>query len=125
MWKFEEIAGDISNGKLIQVSAFESIDINDALDQRDSSELEDDFISAADDLNASWESFDNAGDLESEINLICERAFKKCFEYTKSSDLSAYVNDDFEVLAKAAAMKFESPYLKNMMAVYSRGEFHH
>ena len=33
--------------------------------------------------------------------------------------------DDFEVLAKASAMKFNSPYLKEMMAIYSRGEFPH
>ncbi|MEM7602072.1 MAG: hypothetical protein AAF357_11740 [Verrucomicrobiota bacterium] len=125
MWKLADIPGSISDESVLHRSAFVDADLDAILDQRDLDDFEDDWIKAAEDVQYHWEKFADAESTTNTIDLIREAAFKKCFEYTEESEISGYVSDDFELMAKASAMSLDSPYLKNMMKVYSDGGVPH
>ena len=125
MKSIEEIITGLADGSLIQASAFDGADLDALLDQRDSGDFEDDWICAAEDVQAHWDDFTDANAIEAKIDEVQELAFKKCFEVAEESEISGYVSDDFELLAKASAMALESPYLEQMMKVYSNGGIPH
>ena len=125
MWKLADIPAKISDESVLHRSAFADADLDAILDQRDSGDFEDDWIKAAEDVQYHWQEFTDAESMTGAIDLIREAAFKKCFEYTGESEISGYVSDDFELMAKASAMSLDSPYIKGMMNVYSDGGVPH
>jgi len=125
MKSVEEIITGLSEGFLIQASAFESIDFDTLLDQRDSADFEDDWIRAAEEIQLYWGDFEGANVIEIKIDQVRELAFKKCFEVTEHSEVSGCVSDDFELLAKVSAMAIDLPYLEQMLKIYLKGEIPH
>ena len=125
MWKLADIAPGISTESLLHRSAFTDVDLDAILDQRDDGDFEDDWIKAAEDVQYHWERFAEADTNQVVIDQIREIAFKKCHDYVNESEICGYVSDDFELMAKASAMALDSPYLANMMKIYSDGGVPH
>ena len=121
MHSLSEIADGISNGSIIQASAFEGLDIDSLLDQRDSPEFEDEWLRVSKEVQAKWSAYADSETEIGKIDRIRELAFKKCFEFTGESEISGYVSDDFELIAKASAMSFASPFLEEAMKKYLAG----
>jgi hypothetical protein len=72
---------------------FENINIDDLLDSRDSTDFYTKWMGKFDFINGYIE-------LNGEINKIRELVFKKTYSISESSDLAAYICDDFELICK-------------------------
>lgn len=125
MWKFGDIAHGVDDGSLLQRKAFTNVDLEAILDDRDESFFEENWIKAYEDINERWKYCTTADARKSEIDLIREFAFKKCYEYSGQPEIAAYVCDDFELMAKAAAMRYDLRFVTEMMRVYTNGGIPH
>lgn len=94
------------------------------MDQRDRGDFEDDWLKAAESIEAEWESFAEA-EAQSMVDEIREIAYLLCFELTGEAEISGYVSDDFELLAKGSLLQLDHPYLNQMLADYREGRFPH
>ena len=57
------------------------------------------------------------------ISRIRERAFKAAFATSSSADLAGYISDDFDLLARALCLDYESPWLSALLHSYVQGTF--
>lgn len=121
MNSLDDIRKCLSDGSLLRLSVLDDVDMDALLDKRERDEFEDDWLKAAEDVQANWNDFADAQSAESVVDEIRELAFRKCYEVTQSADVSGYVSDDFELLAKAALMSLDSSYLQQMKRIYSEG----
>lgn len=116
------MAATIRDGTLIQSSAFEGLDFDSLLDQRDLPEFEDKWIQASEEIESEWKDFGEAETVNPKIDEIRELAFKKCYEYAGTPEICGYVSDDFELFAKASVLSAEIPFLEDMMNIYRSGK---
>lgn len=102
----------------LHIEDWENDHFDSYLDLRDSEDFEDKWVH---DYN-SLEIFTYSAEQKKHINIIREFAFKQCLKVTHHSELSSYVSDDFELLAKAACNDYTSEFLTSMHEAYKKGK---
>ncbi|MCF8582510.1 hypothetical protein L2X67_22220 [Enterobacter ludwigii] len=118
------------NNKLAEIEKFlsavsvfdflKTLDADSALDSRDEPEFDDAWMKEFNSLEN--ESFD-ADDVEY-INLLREKAFKLSFRVINDSEISSYISDDFELVAKSVIVgKDKSWAISYLWASYKSGNF--
>lgn len=90
------------------------IDEDDFFNLRDSEDFENEWLAVSDNLETI--NFDD--DLTKIINQIREISFKKVFSYTKNSEISAYISDDFELIAKSLLLNQNNWVLTHLWQAY-------
>lgn len=116
-----DIEASLAAGTLLAPSTFEGIDPDELLDRREEGDFEDDWIRAAEDVQAEWEDSATARIHQTDIDGIRELVFKTTYNATQNAELAATVSDDFELIGKASAMALESPYIGQMLKTYEAG----
>lgn len=106
---------------MLNFTEFDSEKIDAMLDSRDSSEFEEDWLKVFQKLEN--RPFD-AKDLKTVKN-IREIAYKKTYNSTNHSELSAYVADDFEMIAKSLLADLNDEWLNALFLSYLHGLFPH
>jgi hypothetical protein len=94
--------------------------LNKLLDVRDQDEFDDAWVKAAEEIQALWDDFVQASDIQSQILAIREQTFRKCFDACNSSDVAGYVSDDFEIIAKSQVLGLDGPLLQQLRVAYDR-----
>ena len=118
MWTPKEVIERISSRTLLPDSMFKSIDPDEVLDARDDS-FEDDWLRAAEALQAAWERSPDAESEAATIDAVREVAFRHTFDASGGHhDLAATVSDDLEVICKRAFLGAESPFITSLEEAY-------
>ena len=121
MNNLEELKSLLTESKMLNFTEFDSEKIDAMLDSRDSSEFEEDWLKVFQKLEN--RPFD-AKDLKTVKN-IREIAYKKTYNSTNHSELSAYVADDFEMIAKSLLADLNDEWLNALFLSYLHGLFPH
>ncbi len=121
MNNLEELKSLLTESKMLNFTEFDSEKIDAMLDSRDSSEFEEDWLKVFQKLEN--RPFD-AKDLKTVKN-IREIAYKKTYNSTNHSELSAYVADDFEMIAKSLLADLNDEWLNALFLSYLLGLFPH
>lgn len=104
----------IVNNELWDSDYLKQIDIDELLDKREEAEFDSEWIRV-------YELAKNnklTKETELIVNEIRENAFRRIYCITNSSDLAAYVSDDFELLCKLYIMKVRDEWLSKFVNVY-------
>jgi hypothetical protein len=109
----------MSRGKVLGETTFRTLDPDVALAARDEPPFDGEWMRVFDSLKG--RSMESAhGPV---IERIRERAFKLCFAATGDPDLSGYVSDDFDLLARALSAEVDDEWLARVMSEYLVGRF--
>lgn len=95
--------------------------LNSLLDIRDRDEFDDDWVKTAEEIQAHWEIFENAENLEFTIRDIREQAFQKSFAACGGHEVAGYISDDFEIIAKAAILSLDGSLITQLREAYDQG----
>ncbi|MCL2410628.1 MAG: hypothetical protein FWC97_03195 [Treponema sp.] len=118
------------NNKLIEIDNYlsnphffdflKSLEIDNALDLRDESEFDDCWMN---EFNSLKNEVFQADDIKF-IDSLREKAFKNSYPATGGSELSAYISDDIEIIAKSfVAGKENSWAITYLWSSYKNGRF--
>lgn len=100
--------------------AIENLDIDEALDLRDSEEFDSEWV-RVDDLvehgkkEGSWD--------KEKSDKIRERAYLNAFDTCEDDELAAYVSDDFGLMYDAETLGIRDPWLDKLIDSYRRSVF--
>jgi hypothetical protein len=104
---------------LIRPAMFFELDAEEALAEREADPFDSKWVHT----NTGVESSElDASDKEA-VDQIREAAYKATYRATGDSDLSAFVSDDFGLIAVAVAVGHSSAWLNALVNEYSQGRF--
>jgi hypothetical protein len=125
MWTPSEVMERIANESLLPDSMFEEVDADAALDDRDD-DFDDDWVRAAEAVEAAWEAARALRTQSRRIDRVKEKAFKRVFSASGGHhDLAAAVSDDFELICKRALTNFDCPFIAVLEQAYEAKRFPH
>lgn len=108
----------IESGRLLSPATF-NIDLDDALDQRDQSDFDTEWVRVNDMIQSMKIPREGRGILDT----LRELAFKKTFGTTDNPELAGYVSDDFALLGVALLVGFDDDWLNAMWLEYWNERF--
>jgi hypothetical protein len=111
----------IQNGILLGPNTFEDLEAEEVLSGRDDPMFEDEWLRLYEEVKDTSLTEDEARRLDA----LREAAFKTAFKYCSDPDLSAYISDDFEVMARGVASHPEESFLAALIEAYSAGRIPH
>lgn len=98
-------------------AALEGIDIDNALDLRDSKEFDSEWIRV----------YNLVKEQKSEENPKCgkirEEAYKKVYDTLEDDEIAAYISDDFGLMFDADSLGISDPWLDKLIDSYQRSVF--
>ena len=112
------ILAGIRHGRTLPASTF-GTDVEDILRMRERQLFEKELVKRFDAVDALKSGVPKA-ELEYVEDFV-EEVFVHVFEQTQSDDLSAYVSDDFGLLAEALHLGYEDEWLNGLATIYSDG----
>lgn len=116
----EKLLNKLQNETIIHNKLFEhSEDIDELLDLRE----EDTFDSKWMNIFSKIQKAEFTEEIQQYINQIREVAFMKTYQITNSSDISAYVSDDFELIAKCYVIGIDDTWMNGFILSYANGKF--
>lgn len=108
----------IQNKLLLDSNTFEDWDEEEVFSGRDDRDFDEKWMRLYNQLDG--EQFD---EVESQmISRLRESAFITTFKHTSDPELSAYVSDDFEVIAKGVATGRDDRFLVELLESYIKGK---
>jgi len=111
----------IQNGILLGPTTFAGIEIDEVLSGRDDPAFEREWLQLFEQVKDT-----NLTEGETrDLNHLREAAFKAAFKHSSDPDLSGYISDDFEVIAKGAASNREDDFLTALLESYAAGTIPH
>ena len=113
-----ELLDAIEAGRLLPPEAF-AADVSEILRLRESPEFEAGLIPRFDEVSGLLR--DKPEKEREYIGDFVEEVFVHVFTATESDDLSAYVADDFGLLAEALHVNYEDEWLNGMVNTYAEG----
>lgn len=116
-----ELRSLLVENKIIHFAGLNEARISEMLDARDSVEFESDWLQTFNNLEMSF----NASPEQPLITEIREIAYQKTYDLTQHSELSAYVSDDFELIAKSFFSGYTDEWLNLLFLSYLQGIFPH
>jgi hypothetical protein len=117
MHPIEMLLRAVNDGHLLGPETFADIASEEILAKRDSPEFEREWLRLFDQLKDTILNQDQVATLKR----LRETAFKAAFRYTADADLSGYVSDDFELIAKGVTAGKEDNFLNTLLESYSIG----
>lgn len=110
----------IESGRLLSPATF-NIDLDEALDQRDQSDFDTEWVR----VNNTVQSMEIPTEGQGTLDRLREAAFKKTFGTTDNSELAGYVSDDFGLLGAALLVGVDDDWLNAMWLEYWNERFPH
>ena len=123
MKKLNKILQKIREGKILNSATFQNLDFEDALDQRDSSDFENEWLEIFNEIGVLLRDRPLNEDELNLINIIREVSYKKVYEHTEYPEMCAYVSDDFEIISKAFILSYNDDWLNALWNGYNLGVF--
>lgn len=120
--QLQKIIHLINTGNLLSTKIFSAIDIDDALDRRDSEPFDSHWISAFNETESIYKKMALNEQVIASINKIRELAFKAVNE-AADSEIAAYVSDDFELIAKSVVINSTNLWVSALFSTYISGNF--
>jgi hypothetical protein len=111
----------IQNGVLLGLNTFEDLEPVEVLSGRDDPAFEREWLRLFEQVKDTSLSEDATHSLKA----LRKTAFKAAFKHSSDPDLSAYVSDDFEVMAKGIASHPGESFLAALIEAYSAGRIPH
>ncbi len=119
----EKLTVMIEKGRLLSPEMFGGLDIDAALDQRDSPEFDEHWMNIYNKVEEE-SSAEPLGERElSRVERAAEVAYKTSFQNSESPELAGYISDDFDLIAKALLLSFNDSWLNSLLASYCDGRF--
>lgn len=115
----EVLLGLMDREKVLAKETFRGLAIDAALEARDASPFDREWMR----VFRLLESHAIEAESGSAVERIRERAFKLCFAATENPELSGYVSDDFDLLARALSVGVEDEWLTSLFSEYLEGRF--
>lgn len=103
---------------------FAMLDADAILDERDDP-FDDDWVRAAEALQAAWNHHPDAGRAVIAIDAVREAAFKRTFAASGHHDLSATLSDDFDFICRRALLGVEMPFITALEHAYDAHQAPH
>ena len=119
MEKLNKILQKIREGKILNSATFQNLDFEDALDQRDSSDFENEWLEIFNEIGVLLRDRPLNEDELNLINIIREASYKKVYEQTEYPEMCAYVSDDFEIISKAFILSYNDDWLNALWNAYN------
>ena len=118
MTEIETLLQAIQHGLLLSPETFAGLDLEAVLSGRDQTEFENKWLELFNKLQDTPLTAQEA----SVIDRIREVAYKAAFESVSDPELSGYVSDDFEVIAKGVASRCQNEFLNGLLKAYVEGK---
>ena len=108
---------------IIKLGSLNEEAIYEILDSRESDPFDSNWVGAYEALKQQLENFNENEKKEFDefLQEIREEAFIKTMKASKSSDLAAYVSDDFEMIGTALIIKFSNSFIDSLFNIYESG----
>ncbi|WHI52163.1 hypothetical protein P3339_04985 [Microbulbifer sp. MLAF003] len=113
----------IKDGKVIGLRNFKNLNIDFALDQRDDDPFDSDWVSANKSIGEKFTQVSLSQDSKDLIDEIREAAFKLTSKAVGVNEISEYVCDDFELIAKSIVVSSDNLWVAAMLKAYLDGFF--
>ncbi|WP_086929576.1 hypothetical protein [Agarilytica rhodophyticola] len=120
--QLQKIIHLINTGDLLSTKIFSAIDIDSALDKRDSGPFDSHWMSAFNETESIYKKMALNEQVIASINKIRELAFKAVKE-AADSEIAAYVSDDFELIAKSVVINSTNLWVSALFSTYISGNF--
>jgi hypothetical protein len=118
----KEMTTAILAGALLPPSMFEQLDCNAILDARDAdAAYERDWLLAHDEQKARWMATGANLTETADVDALRRGAFLAVYAVTKHPELAGEISDDFELIAWAALLRAENPFVECLWGSYSVG----
>lgn len=104
--------------KKIEESMFEDLDIDELLDARDCEPFDSAWVKASDEVENWKTKMVYTQDMKKHSDQIRQKAYRKVYQLSGDSDLSAYISDDFGLIADSEQVGYQSPWLDRLTACY-------
>lgn len=101
-------------------AAVENLDIDAALDLRDSAEFDSEWMRIYKLVERRKNEGEGSG---AELDEICEQAYLYAFDTREDDELASYVADDFGLMYDAEMLGIDDPWLDKLIDCYSRSVF--
>jgi wyosine [tRNA(Phe)-imidazoG37] synthetase (radical SAM superfamily) len=97
--------------------------IYEILDSREIDLFDNNWVGAYEALKQQLETLNEneKKELDEFLEEIRKEAFIKTMKASKSSDLAAYVSDDFEMIGKALIIEFTNSFIDSLLNIYDSG----
>ncbi|QDU82415.1 hypothetical protein Pla110_41710 [Polystyrenella longa] len=114
------ITESISQDKILNSETFDQLDIDLALDSRDSPDFETDWLR----VHKLMMDQKNNGESDA-IEALRRLAYEKVFEHTSNPELASYVSDDLGLIGLALELGENDPWLSSLWNEYRNHRFPH
>ena len=97
--------------------------VYEILDSRETDPFDSNWVEAYESLKQHLENFNEneKKELDEFLKEIRKEAFIKTIKASQSSDLAAYVSDDFEMIGTALILEFSNSFMASMLNSYDSG----
>lgn len=103
--------------KIVNSHMFENLDVDSALDQRDSDPFDSEWIRVYEKLQSISEK------ATSDNEAIRKLAFEKALEFSSGGEVAEYISDDFGLMYDALVCGYNDPWLSGLAHCYSKSRF--
>lgn len=100
--------------------AIENLDIDEALDLRDSEEFDSEWMRI---YNLVEQRKNECEDSGAELEEICEMAYLNAFDTREDDEIASYVADDFGLMYDTERLGISDPWLDKLIDCYRRSVF--
>ena len=105
----------ILNNDFFDKKYLQAIDIDELLDLRDDKEFDDGWVRVFE----KTKEYSIKSEIVEQIDEIRENVFKKIYDLTESSDLAAYISDDFDLMCRAYIVELNDEWLAKVAHIYN------
>jgi hypothetical protein len=112
--EFWRLKSAILDGEFLSKACFYDLDLDAIFDGRDDSYFDAIWVKSF----KCMEPLPISSQDKQQVDKIRELAFKSTYKYTGDPDLSAYVSDDFELIAKAFLLDLSDPFVNALWLSY-------
>ena len=105
----------ILNNDFFDKKYLQEIDIDELLDLRDDNEFDDEWVRVFE----KTKEYSIEIETVKQIDEIHENVFKKIYNFTESSDLAAYISDDFDLMCRAYIIELNDQWLAKVAHIYN------
>jgi hypothetical protein len=108
---------------IIKLGSLNEEAIYEILDSRETEPFDSNWVGAYEVLKQQLENFNEneKKELDEFLEEIRKEAFIKTMKAFQSSDLAAYVSDDFEMIGKALIIEFTNSFIDSLLNIYDSG----
>lgn len=115
-----DIAEAIKEGAVLSPDRIAALDHDAILDARDGKAFTEEWMNSYNAVNEAWLHFPSGAAAKPQLDDIRRQSFMVVSNATDQHEIASYVSDDFEIIAKAAAMETEDPFVLSLWSAYTQ-----